>query len=246
METQQLLRAVALCPDDSAYVGRLIALGEIASLLAQEVRNPLGAALFNAKAALNSLNAAHADLNVVREAILGVIESVSAASELPMTVAALAAQAGPIRLLDVNQAVLAAVKLSRGATRQRGARIKTELAPALPAVAGDGAQLQQVLVNLIRNAADAMSDIVDGRREILLSTQALGSRILVAVRDRGPRFDQCLADGLSKPFYSIRAGGMGVGLAFCCCIVEAHGGHICAVANNPCGTVVQFVLPTSG
>ena len=229
---------------DTARLDRLVVLGEIATLLAQEVKNPLGAMLLNAKAALNWLSVEQPNLDQARQAITDIVESGRVARELIAIIDSLArAQAGEKRALDVNDAVLASVRVSRGETRRRGVSVRTHLSPGLPVVEGDCVQLQQVLLDLIRNAAQAMHDAVDQPREILVTTEAVANGVLVAVRDRRPRFDPETADRLFDPSYPADPGHVGGSLAHDRSIVEAHGGLMCAVANNPRGAVVQFVLP---
>ena len=245
MATHELLSAVMLRRAARAHVYRLMVLGETAASLAQEVRNPLGAMLFNAKAALNWLNAEEPNLEQARQAIADIVASGNDVGNLVTTIGSFVkTHADHRRPLDVNKAVLASITLSRGETRRHGACVKTDLAAGLPAVEGDSAELLQVLLNLIRNAAEAMGNMVDEPREILVVTEAVADGVRVAVQDRGPGFDPLDADRLFEAFYTTKPGAVGIGLALCQCIVEAHGRRIGAVANNPRGAVVQFVLPT--
>ncbi|MBV8190953.1 MAG: HAMP domain-containing histidine kinase [Alphaproteobacteria bacterium] len=236
---------VKACAASSAHLDRRAALGEIATLLAQEVKNPVGAMLLNAKAALNWLNGEQPNLNEARQAIADIIESGKVARDLiNMIDSSRPTEASHKRPVDINSAILTAVRLSWGVTRREGVSLKTDLGANLPIVTGDSIQLQQVLLNLIRYAAEAMCDTVDQPREILVATELVRDGVLVAVRDRGPGLDPASADRLFEPVYGANPGDISSGLAICRSIIEAHDGHLCAVANSPHGTVVQFVLPT--
>jgi signal transduction histidine kinase len=122
--------------------------------------------------------------------------------------------------------------------------LKTQLPTGLPAVDGDRIQLQQVILNLILNAVEAMGGIDEGARELQISTETdAAGGVLVAVRDTGPGLDPTSVDRLFEAFYTTKPGGMGMGLSICRSIIEAHGGRLWACANEPWGAVFQFTLP---
>ena len=146
--------------------------------------------------------------------------------------------------MDINEAICDVIALTRSEALKHGVSVQTELAADLPPVEGDRVQLQQVILNLIMNAVEAMGGVDDGPRELLIRTEpdAAGG-VLVAVRDSGPGLGPQSAARLFEAFYTTKAGGMGMGLSICRSIVEAHGGRLWASANEPRGAVFQFTLP---
>jgi signal transduction histidine kinase len=115
----------------------------------------------------------------------------------------------------------------------------------LPLVLGDRVQLQQVLLNLILNAAEAMSSVEEGARELLISTKEDQTGVVVAVRDSGPGIDPEHLDRVFEAFYTTKSSGTGMGLSICRSIIHAHGGKLWAEANEPRGAVFQFTLPAA-
>jgi signal transduction histidine kinase len=140
--------------------------------------------------------------------------------------------------------VLDVVALTRSELRSSGTSLQTRLANGLPLILGDRIQLQQVMLNLILNAIEAMSGSRDGSRDLLVRTTQDGpGSVLVAVQDSGPGLKPESVDQLFDAFYTTKPGGMGMGLSICRSIVEAHGGRVWATANMPPGAVLQFTLP---
>jgi signal transduction histidine kinase len=127
---------------------------------------------------------------------------------------------------------------------KHGILLRTELTPGLPGVDGDRTQLQQVILNLILNAIEAMGDIDEGTRELQINTEReVAGGVLVTVRDSGPGLDPADVEQVFTAFYTTKPKGMGMGLAICRSMVEAHGGRMWASANEPRGAVFQFTLP---
>jgi signal transduction histidine kinase len=148
--------------------------------------------------------------------------------------------------VEVNAAIREVVAFTRGETVKSGISVQLQLAESLPAVQGDRVQLQQVILNLLINAVEAMSGMSGGSRELLISTRRSESEgVLVAVRDSGPGLAPESADRLFESFYTTKPGGLGMGLSICRSIIEAHQGRLWATANTPRGAVFQFTLPTS-
>jgi signal transduction histidine kinase len=146
--------------------------------------------------------------------------------------------------LDINEAIREVIALTRGEAAKTGVSVRTDLVEGLPLIHGDRVQLQQVVLNLIINAVEAMSGVGEGERELWISTGGDASRgVFVAVRDSGPGLDPTSADRLFEAFYTTKPDGMGMGLAICRSIIEAHGGRLWASANKPRGAVFQFTLP---
>ena len=136
------------------------------------------------------------------------------------------------------------IALTRGEAAKTGVSVRTDLADGLPLICGDRVQLQQVILNLIINAIEAMSGVGETPRGMLISTgQAEPGGVLVAVRDSGPGLDPASLEHLFNAFYTTKSGGMGMGLTICRSIIEAHEGQLWASANEPRGAVFQFTLP---
>ena len=145
--------------------------------------------------------------------------------------------------MDINEAVREVIELTRGEAAKNGVRVRTQLANGLPRIQGDRVQLQQVMLNLIINAMEAMRGVSDGPRELLISTGTSDTGdVRVAVRDSGPGLTPAALERLFEPFYTTKPGGLGLGLSICRSIIEAHGGRLWASANVPRGAIFQFTL----
>jgi signal transduction histidine kinase len=146
--------------------------------------------------------------------------------------------------LDLNESIREVIVLTRGEALKNGVSVQMQLAEGLPRIQGDRVQLQQVVLNLILNAVEAMSSVDDARRELSISTGRRGAdEILIAVRDSGPGIDAEHRGRVFRSFYTTKASGMGLGLSICHSIVDTHGGRLWADANEPRGAVFQFTLP---
>jgi signal transduction histidine kinase len=146
--------------------------------------------------------------------------------------------------LDINETILDTIALTRGEMQRHGISLHTELLKDLPAVWGDRVQLQQVILNLIMNAIEAMSEVREGSRELLIdSSVSAPDGVIVAVRDSGPGLKPEILDHLFDPFYTTKQTGLGMGLSICRSIAERHGGRLWASANAPRGAVFQFIIP---
>ena len=147
---------------------------------------------------------------------------------------------------DINEAIHEVVGLTRGEVVKNNVSVQTQLAEGLPRIQGDTVQLQQVILNLIINAVEAMSGISDGPRELLISTMKDAGGVLVAVRDSGPGLSPENCERLFDAFYTTKPDGMGMGLSICRSIVDAHGGRIWASPAVGRGATFQFGLPLAG
>jgi C4-dicarboxylate-specific signal transduction histidine kinase len=158
---------------------------------------------------------------------------------------ALIKKAPPQRVaLEINEAVLEVIALTHGEATKNGVVVRTQLAEGLPRIHADRVQLQQVILNLIINAIEAMSGAGQAARELLITTGRNASNsVLVSVRDSGPGLDPKTVDRLFDAFFTTKSKGMGMGLAICQSIIEVHGGRMSAGPNEPRGAVFQFTLP---
>jgi PAS domain S-box-containing protein len=228
-----------------AHVNRVTTMGQLAASIAHEVNQPVAAVVANAHAALRWLGAQPPDLEEVRQALDDIIKDSNRAGEIIDRIRALIKKVPPRNdRLDINEAILDVIALTRSEVLRSGVSLQTQLATGLPLVQGDRIQLQQVMLNLIVNAIEATSGASEGARELLISTEKDASNaVLGAVRDSGPGLDP---EGLSRlfdAFYTTKPGGMGMGLSICRSIIEAHGGRIWATANIPRGAAFHFTLP---
>src|SRR6185437_3542284 len=148
--------------------------------------------------------------------------------------------------LAINPIIREVIELTQTEAAKNGVSVQTEFARALPEVVGDRVELQQVAVNLILNAIEAMSETAEGARKLLIRTAiADGDGALVAVMDSGPGLPPASVERLFDPFYTTKPGGLGIGLSICRSIIEDHGGRLWVSANRPHGAVFQFTLPAS-
>jgi signal transduction histidine kinase len=146
--------------------------------------------------------------------------------------------------VDLNETIREVIELTRGESAKHGALVRTALGEGLPLIDGDRVQLQQVVLNLILNAVQAMGAVAEGPRELFITTaRAEPMGVLVAVKDSGPGLDPESLERLFAPFYTTKPDGLGMGLSICRSIIEAHKGRIWAEPNVPQGTTFQFSLP---
>jgi len=228
-----------------AHANRVTTTGQLAASIAHEVSQPISAALTNANAARRWLGAEPLDLEEVRQALDRIIRDGGRASDIIGRIRALVRKAPPLNdQLNINETIVEVIALTRSELHRSGTSLQTQLAEGLPLISGDRVQLQQVMLNLILNAVEAMSGSSTKVRELLIRTgqDGLGS-VLVAVQDSGPGLRSESLDRLFDAFYTTKADGLGMGLAICRSIVEAHGGRVSAVPNIPQGAAFQFTLP---
>jgi PAS domain S-box-containing protein len=227
-----------------AHANRLATIGELSASIAHEVNQPIGAAITYADAALRWLGANPPNLEEVREALGLVLESGVRAGEVMDRIRVLAKKAPPRKdSLEINEVIPEVIALTSREMEKNGISAHTQLAESLPAIQGDRVQLQQVIVNLLMNAIEAMSGMSDGPRELLISTANSDPGVLVSVRDSGPGLTPESVERLFESFYTTKPGGLGMGLSICRSIVEAHDGRLWAGANLPRGASFQFALP---
>jgi PAS domain S-box-containing protein len=228
-----------------AHANRVTTMGQLAASIAHEVNQPIAATLTNAQAALRWLDRQPPDLEEVRQALARIIKDDNRAAEVIDEIRALIKKTPPRRdRLEINGAIREVIALTRGEAVKYSVSVQTKLVDGLPLIQGDRVQLQQVILNLIINAVEAMSEVNEGARELLISTRkAESDGVLVAVRDSGPGLAPATLERLFETFYTTKPAGLGLGLSICHSIIEAHGGQLWASANVPRGATFQFTLP---
>jgi C4-dicarboxylate-specific signal transduction histidine kinase len=243
-ERKQAAEALREVQMELAHANRVTTMGQLTASIAHEVNQPIAAALTNAQAALRWLGAQPPNLEEVRKALGRIIENGGRAGDVIGRIRTLIKKAPPRKgQFDLNEAVLDVIALTQSEVLKHRVFLQTQLATGLPPVEGDCVQVQQVLLNLILNALEAMSSFDGAARELRISTaiEPLGG-VLVTIGDTGPGLDQMNVDRLFKAFYTTKPDGLGMGLAICRSIVEARGGRLWATANEPRGAVFQFTL----
>ena len=228
-----------------ARVNRVATIGQLTASITHEVNQPLASARNNLTAALNFLNKTPPDLVEVREALACAVKDIDRTGTVVGGIRALM-QKAPTRTdsVDLNEALREVLELTHGEALTHGVSVRTQLADSLPLIQGDRVQLQQVVVNLILNAVQAMGAVADRTREVLITTsQTEPNAVCLGVRDTGPGLSAKTLPRLFEPFYTTKPNGMGMGLSICRSIIEAHGGRLWATRCEPRGALFQFTIP---
>jgi signal transduction histidine kinase len=228
-----------------AHVNRVTTMGELSATIAHEVMQPIAATVTNAGAALRFLNAQPPNLEEARQALGATVKEVNRSTDVIERIRALVKKAPPRKdALEINGAILECIALTRGEIVKNGVSVQTQLAEGLPLIQADRVQLQQVILNLIINAVQALSSLREGARELVITTgKGEPDGVLVVVRDSGPGLSSAGLDRIFEAFYTTKPGGLGMGLSICRTIIEAHGGRLWATAAQPQGATFQFTLP---
>ena len=227
------------------HANRVTTIGHLSASIAHEVNQPIGATLNNASAALHWLSKEPADLEKARQALNRIFANGNRASEVIGRMRALFKKA-PLRTedVDINGAILEVIGLTRGEVMKNGISVQSHLVEGLPLIQGDRVQLQQVIMNLIINAVEALSSVREGSRELVITTgKGELDGVLVVVRDSGPGLSSAGLERIFEAFYTTKPGGLGMGLSICRTIIEAHGGRLWVTAAQPQGATFQFTLP---
>ena len=226
-----------------AHAARLTALGELTASIAHEINQPLTAVSTNANCCLHWLEAAHLDLDEAREAAASVVQDSNRANEVIRRIRAMVRSAPPERgPVDLNTVVREGLALVEAELRRNGIEAALALAPSLPTITGDAVQLQQVVLNVVLNAMDAMT--AAPARTLVLRTACDGGRaIVLTASDTGMGFGGRDPNRMFDAFVTTKSEGMGLGLSICRTIVEAHGGRMSAREAAPRGAVIEIVLP---
>jgi C4-dicarboxylate-specific signal transduction histidine kinase len=227
------------------HVGRVTTLGQLTASIAHEVTQPIASARNNARAALNFLDRQAPDLGEVKEALECVVADADRAGAIIDRIRDHIKKAPPRKdRVDLNEAINEVVALARSAITKNAVSVHTHFTEGLLPIQGDRVQLQQVALNLVLNAVDAMSSVEAWPRELVISTeQNQTNGVRVAVRDSGPGVDPEQRERVFEAFYTTKSSGVGMGLSICRSIIDAHGGRLWVDANKPRGAVFQFTLP---
>ena len=244
-ERKRAEEALRSAQAELAHANRVATMGQLTASIVHEVSQPIAATVLNAQAALRWLGAQPPNLNEVRQILDQTTDDSKRAGDIIDRIRALIKKAPPRKEdLEINEAILEVIALTRGEVLQNGVSVRTQLAEGLPLIQADRVQLQQVILNLIVNAVEAMSGASEGARELLISTGGDASNgVLVSLRDSGPGLDPGNPNRLFDAFYTTKSSGLGMGLSICHSIIEAHGGRIWAGANEPRGAAFHFTLP---
>ena len=243
-ELMKASEALREAQTELAHVNRVTAMGQLAASIVHETLQPISSAVTNAHAAMRWLSTEPPDLGEVRKALDRIVKDGSRASDVIGGLRALSRKAPPLKdSLAINEVVLDVIALTRGEVVKNGVSLRTALAEGLPRIQTDRVQLQQVILNLIINAVEAMSGVGERPRELLIGTDRDASgRVVVTVTDSGPGLKSESFDRMFEAFYTTKPRGMGMGLSICRTIVEAHGGRIWASRTAGPGTTVQVEL----
>jgi PAS domain S-box-containing protein len=231
---------------DLAHMNRVSVMGELIASLSHEITQPIASSRIYARAAQNFLDMRPPDLGEAREALAGIVGEADRAGDIIERVRDQIRKAPPRKeRFDLNAAIDEVIVLGRSAITKHRVWVQTRLCGGLCPVHGDRVQLQQVVLNLLLNAVEAMGSVEAAPRDLLISTRQDHAAVLVAVHDSGPGIDPEHLDRVFNSFYSTKLSGTGMGLSICRSIIDAHGGRLWAEANEPRGMVFQFTLPAA-
>jgi PAS domain S-box-containing protein len=242
-ERRRAMEALQALQMELMHAGRLATMGQLAASIAHEVNQPIGAVRNNAHAALRFLSADEPDLAEVQEALECVVNDTYRASEILAGIRDQIKKAPPRKEhFDLNQAIDEVIALVHGEMLKTHVSLQTQLGQGLPPVQGNRVQVQQVFLNLIVNAIEAMRGVDEAERHLIVGTEASSAGILVMVGDTGTGIGLEDRQRIFDSFVTTKEGGIGIGLSICRSIVEGHGGRLWADANEPRGAVLRFTL----
>ena len=264
-ELKQAEEALRKAQAELAHVTRVATLGELTASIAHEINQPLAGMVTNANASLRWLFRDSPNLAEAGEAIRRIVRDGSRPAEVISRIRTLFKKASTTKeRFDINKAIEEVVVLAHSQVQRNRVSLQTQLANGLPLILGDRIQLQQVMLNLLINGIQAMSEVDEGPRELEVCSEQVSARysgrqpendeqrssasaertdVLITIRDSGPGLDPQMVDRLFEPFYTTKPEGLGMGLTISRSIIEAHGGRLWAKANVSQGAVFQFTLP---
>ena len=246
-EPSETLREVQI---ELAHANRVATMGQLTASIAHEIRQPLSAVKISGSAALRWLTRNPPEIDEAKESVEATVKHAGRAADVISRIHSLVKKSVPSTdTLDINEAIREVVDLTRTEAVKHGITVQMQLADNLPQIRGDRVQLQQVMINLIINAIQAMGDAVQGVRgthEVHISTDYSGSsEVRIAVQDLGPGVSPEKLPHLFEPFYTTKPGGMGMGLSISRSIIEDHGGRLWASEHEAKGARFQFTIPVS-
>ena len=238
-------QALGKAQSELAHVARVTTLSTLTASIAHEVNQPLSGIITNASTCLRMLDADPPNVAGARVTAQRTLRDGNRASDVITRLRALfGKQSATTESVDVNEGTREVIALSRSELESAGVILRTDLAEDLPRVTGDRVQLQQVILNLLRNASDAMSGVDDRPRQLLIRTEREGGdRVRVTVRDAGAGIEPQAMDKLFDAFYTTKSGGMGIGLSVSRSIVEKHHGRLWVEQNDGPGATFAFSIP---
>jgi PAS domain S-box-containing protein len=232
-----------LAQERLARASQAVSLAELSASIAHEVNQPLAAVVNSASACVRWIDAQK--LEEARRSAARALAEGHRASDIIGRIRALVQKAPPHKdWLDVNETIHEVIALARSEIQRHGVALTTQLSAQVPVILADRIQVQQVLLNLIMNAIEAMRGVGEGRRALVVRSGTDASQhVVITVQDSGPGVDPKSLDHLFEAFYTTKPHGLGLGLAISRSIIDTHGGRLWATANVPCGAVFQFTLP---
>lgn len=244
-ERKRSAETLRLLQMELAHASRLATMGQLAASIAHEVNQPIGAVRNNAHAALRFLAGEQPNLQEVREALECVVHETYRAGDILGGIRDQIKKVPPRKeRVDLTEAIEEVIALVRGELLKNHVSVQPRLTQGLPPVHGDRVQLQQVVLNLIVNAIEAMTDIEEMERELVITTESSSLKgLLVTVADSGPGIGAEDRERIFESFVTTKEGGVGIGLSICRSIIEGHGGRLWADARQPRGAVLRFTLP---
>jgi two-component system sensor kinase FixL len=228
-----------------AHANRVMLVGEMTASIAHEINQPLTGVVANAGTCLRYLAAQTPNLEEARQYLGFIARDGKRAAEVIRRIRALVKKMPPRKdVLDMNEAIREVIALTQNELQRSAVTLRTRLSSEVPLVPADRTQLQQVMLNLIVNAVEAMNEVRDRPRELTVSSGSESNDVFVEVRDSGPGVDPANLDRLFNSFFTTKSEGMGMGLSISRSIIEAHGGRLWAMPNEPHGVVFRFTVPT--
>jgi PAS domain S-box-containing protein len=245
-ERKQAEEAMLAAQAQLAHISRVVTMGELTASVAHEINQPLSAIVNNANACRRMLKSGSIDLEEVEHTVTDIADLGRRAGEVISNIRAFLRKSLPGKSrLEINPVIHEAIAFMSAELSKHGVSIHTDLSPKLPQVLGDRVQLQQVLLNLMINAVEAMSSIAGRSRELWIRSQSdTGGTISIAIQDSGTGFDPTETNNLFNAFVTTKSAGLGMGLAISRSIIEAHDGHLWARPNQNYGATFEFTLPT--
>jgi C4-dicarboxylate-specific signal transduction histidine kinase len=230
-----------------ARVSRLTTMGELTASIAHEINQPLAAVVASGNACRRWLAHEQPNLDRARDSVDRMIRDAHRASEIITRIRSMTRQAPPVQqAVDINEVVADVLSFARGELLAKGISVRLDLLEGLPCITGDRVQLQQVVLNLVMNAVEAMASVTDRELVLVIRSRGEDDTAIVTVEDTGLGLDAANAGRIFDAFFTTKPDGMGMGLSISTSIVQAHGGRLWASPILPHGTVFHFTLPVAG